>query len=67
LYGNFKPEDPRPDQAKLLELLVEFVEAHPEVFVFLDAFDECDPTLCGHVVSIVKWLQEAKIKVWVTT
>jgi hypothetical protein len=67
LYGSFKSEDPRPDQAKLLELLVEFVEAYPEVFIFLDAFDECDPILRGHVVSIIKRLHEVKTKVWVTT
>jgi hypothetical protein len=67
LYGNFKADNPRPDQATLLELLVEFAKESPEVFVFLDAFDECDPTLRGHVVAIVKRLHEAKIKVWVTT
>jgi hypothetical protein len=67
LYGNFKPEAPRPDQEKLLELFVECAKAYPEVFVFLDAFDECDPTLCAHVVSIVKRLHKEKIKVWVTT
>jgi hypothetical protein len=67
LYGNFKPEAPRPDQEKLLELFVECAKAYPEVFVFLDAFDECDPTLRGHVASIVKRLHKEKIKVWVTT
>jgi hypothetical protein len=67
LYGSVKSEDPRPDQAKLLQLLVEFAEAYPEVFIFLDAFDECDRRLRGHVVSIVKRLHEAKIKVWITT
>ena len=68
LYENFKTDsDPRPDQTKLLELLVEFAQAYPEVFIFLDAFDECDPILRRHVVSITKRLHEAKIKVWVTT
>jgi hypothetical protein len=67
LYGNFKLETPRPNQAKLLELFIECAKAYPEVFVFLDAFDECDPTLRADVVSIVKQLHEAKVKVWVTT
>jgi hypothetical protein len=67
LYRNFKPETPRPDQAKLLDLFIECAKAYPEVFVFLDAFDECDPTLRELVVSIIKQFQEAKIKAWVTT
>lgn len=67
LYRNSKASDPRPDQAKLLELLVEFASAYPEVFIFLDAFDECHPALRGHVISIVQSLHAAKIKVWVTT
>jgi hypothetical protein len=68
LYENFKTDsDPRPDQTKLLELLVQFAQAYPEVFIFLDAFDECDPVLRRQVVSIIKRLHEAKIKVWVTT
>jgi hypothetical protein len=68
LYRNFQTvSDPRPDQAKLLDLLVEFAAAYPEVLIFLDAFDECDPTLRGHVISIVQRLHEANIKIWVTT
>lgn len=64
---DLKPETPRPNQEKLLELFIECAKAYPEVFVFLDAFDECDPTLRGHVVSIVKRLHKEKIKVWITT
>jgi hypothetical protein len=65
LYRNFKTvSDPRPDQTKLLDLLIKFAEEYPGVFIFFDAFDECDPILRGHLVSIVKRLHE---KVWVTT
>lgn len=67
LYGNFKPEEPRPDKAKLLNLFVQCAETYQEVFVFLDAFDECDPSLRGDIVSIIKHLHERKMKVWVTT
>ena len=67
LYGNFKTEGPRPDEAKLLELFVDCAEEYPEVFVFFDAFDECEPTLRVDIVSIIQHLHERKIKVWVTT
>jgi hypothetical protein len=67
LYGTFTPEGPRPDKAKLLDFFVECAEAYPQVFVFLDAFDECEPTLRGDIVSIIRRLHDAKIKVWVTT
>jgi hypothetical protein len=68
LYGNFiEPGGPRPDKAKLLELFVDCAEEYPEVFVFFDAFDECDSTLRVEIVEIIKHLHERKIKVWVTT
>lgn len=67
LYQTYKRETPRPDQSKLLEFFVECAKAYPEVYVFLDAFDECDPKLRKDVVSIVKRLHEAKINVYVTT
>jgi hypothetical protein len=67
LYQTYKPETPRPDQTKLLEFFVQCAEMYPEAYVFLDAFDECDPKLRKDVVSIVKRLHKAKIKVYVTT
>jgi hypothetical protein len=67
LYRNFKPDGPRPDKAKLLQLFGDCAEEYPELFVFLDAFDECDPTLRWDIVWIIKHLHERRIKVWVTT
>jgi hypothetical protein len=70
LYQKFKPlaeEVPRPTKETLLELLLEFGKEYPQVFVFLDAFDECDAPLRVELVSIIQVLHDAKIKVWVTT
>jgi len=69
LYSDFEPESPprKPSLSRLIDLFVKCAKEYPQVFVLLDAFDECSLNLRQDVIKIVTQFHVEKIKVWVTT